>query len=155
VDHFAEQAVFAQIGETGFDRLTAAFYRRVEHDELLGPMYRRAAAEEGEADLEGSRLRLREFLVQRFGGPPRYQQARGHPRLRMRHMPFRIDIAARDRWLRLMHESIDEAGLPDAPAAAMRNMFVQVADFLRNVEEGQPPSAPTVQISLDRPQRPG
>lgn len=127
-----EAAVYGQIGEDGFDRLTTAFYRRVAEDDILRPMYDAATEREGEANLEGARMRLREFLVQRFGGPGRYSAARGHPRLRMRHMPFLIDEAARDRWLELMDASLDEAGIEEPALSSLRAVFVHVADFMRN-----------------------
>lgn len=132
MDQPAEQAVYAQVGEDGFRRLTEAFYRRVETDTLLAPMYRRAAEDAGETGLDNARRRLSEFLVQRFGGPGRYSLERGHPRLRMRHMPFAIDTAARDRWLSLMNDALDEAQIPPAPAATMRAVFAHIADFMRN-----------------------
>ena len=127
-----EHKVYEQIGEDGFDRLTAAFYQRVAQDDILAPMYAQAMQREGETDLEHARLRLREFLVQRFGGPPRYSQARGHPRLRMRHMPFAIDEAARDRWLELMDQSLDEANITDPARSTMQAVFAHIADFMRN-----------------------
>ncbi len=128
----AEQAVYAQIGEEGFARLTAAFYRRVPDDDILGPLYEQARTETGEPDHSGAEERLREFLVQRFGGPGRYSQARGHPRLRMRHMPYAIDEAARDRWLKLMDESLAETGIEEPALSAMRAVFTHVAEFMRN-----------------------
>lgn len=128
----AEQAVYAQIGEEGFASLTAAFYRRVETDGILAPLYEQARAETGELGMRGAEERLREFLVQRFGGPTRYSEARGHPRLRMRHMPYAIDEAARDRWLTLMDESLAEAGIEEPALSAMRAVFVHVAEFMRN-----------------------
>ena len=121
----AEQAVYAQIGEEGFARLTAAFYRRAIADDILGP-------QSGEPDHEQAELRMREFLVQRFGGPGRYSEARGHPRLRMRHMPYAIDEAARDRWLKLMDESLAEAKIEEPALSAMRAVFAHVAEFMRN-----------------------
>jgi len=127
-----EQAVYEQIGEDGFDRLTTAFYQRLATDDILAPMYELAREESGEADLEGGRLRLREFLVQRFGGPPRYSQERGHPRLRMRHMPFAIDEAARDRWMKLMDESLIECEIPQPALDVLRGVFAHIADFMRN-----------------------
>ncbi|MEO1717801.1 MAG: globin [Planctomycetota bacterium] len=127
-----EHKIYEQIGEEGFDRITAAFYRRVADDDILAPMYAQATAREGETDLAGAQLRLREFLVQRFGGPPRYSQARGHPRLRMRHMPFAIDEAARDRWLELMIASLDEAETPEPSRSTMLAVFAHIADFMRN-----------------------
>lgn len=127
-----ENRVYEQIGEEGFDRLTASFYRRVVSDDVLGPMYERARDEAGETDIEEARVRLRDFLVQRFGGPGRYSEARGHPRLRMRHMPFAIDEAARDRWLALMDESLDEVRTPEPSRSVLRGVFAHVADFMRN-----------------------
>ena len=117
--------VFQRIGEEGIARMVAAFYRRVPADPILGPMY-------PAADLAGAEHRLREFLVYRLGGPPRYVQERGHPRLRMRHMPFPIDTAARDRWLLLMGEAMVEAAVPADVAAWLQAFFADIGDFLRN-----------------------
>lgn len=117
--------VYATIGEAGFERLIAAFYRQVPTDDILGPMY--------PADyMVGAEQRLRDFLVGRFGGPPRYMEQRGHPRLRMRHAPFPIDTAARDRWLLLMGRALDEAQLPAEVDALLREFFGQVANMLIN-----------------------
>ena len=87
--------VYAAIGEEGFARLIHAFYRQIPGDDLLGPMY-------PHDDLAGAEERLRDFLIGRFGGPMRYVEQRGHPRLRMRHAPFPIDATARNRWMQLM-----------------------------------------------------
>ena len=116
--------LYARIGEDGLARLTAAFFRRIPHDELLWPMYQH--------DLAGSEVRLREFLVFRFGGPDRYIQQRGHPRLRARHIPFAIDRAARDRWVSLMDEAIAEAQLPPEAVPVLRTFFAEVATFMIN-----------------------
>jgi len=132
VNQLGEHAVYEQIGEDGFDRLTHAFYRRLATDDILAPMYEQAQAESGETDHTGGRLRLREFLVQRFGGPPRYSEQRGHPRLRMRHMPFAIDEAARDRWMKLMDESLIESEIPQPSFDVLRGVFAHVAEFMRN-----------------------
>lgn len=120
-----EAAIWRELGEEGFRRLVAAFYRRVPEDGLLGPLY---PAE----DFEGAERRLFDFLCFRFGGVTRYLEERGHPRLRMRHMPFRIGEAERDRWLELMEEAIRETGVPEGSAGALRSFFAQVADFMRN-----------------------
>jgi hemoglobin len=120
-----EAAVYGAIGEEGFARLAAAFYRKVPKDEILGPMY---PAE----DMAGSEERLRDFLVGRFGGPPRYIEQRGHPRLRMRHMPFAIDQKARDRWMQLMTNAVHEAALPPEPAALLLDFFGAMATFMIN-----------------------
>ncbi len=90
-----ELNVYALIGEEGFARLVGAFYRQVPKDDILSRMYPLH-------DLQGAEERLRDFLVGRFGGPQRYIERRGHPRLRARHIPFHINQAARDRWIALM-----------------------------------------------------
>jgi hemoglobin len=117
--------IFEAIGEEGFERLVAAFYRQVPGDEILGPMY-------PADDLEGAERRLRDFLIGRFGGPPRYIEQRGHPRLRMRHAPFSIDTAARDRWIALMSRALEEAGLPREVELALRPFFEGVATMMIN-----------------------
>jgi len=117
--------IYDVIGEEGFERLVGAFYAQVPEDEILGPMYPRA-------DLAGAESRLRDFLVGRFGGPQRYLQRRGHPRLRARHMPFPIDRVARDRWLRLMHNALAESALPPEVDAALRTFFDAASEMLIN-----------------------
>ena len=117
--------LYATMGEDGFHRLVAAFYRRVPGDDVLGPMY---PAE----DMAGAEQRLRDFLVGRFGGPQRYLEQRGHPRLRMRHFPFAIDRAAAERWLTLMFEALDETALPAEADATLREFFIGVAGMLIN-----------------------
>ena len=86
----------------------------------------------GDNDLEGAEERLREFLIFRFGGPTRYVENRGHPRLRMRHARFLIDQAARDRWLSLMSAALDEAMLPEEPKAVLCAFFDETTTFLMN-----------------------
>src|SRR5216110_3035275 len=98
--------IYSLIGEEGFTRLVGAFYKRIPTDEILGPMYRQ------QHDLSGAEKRLREFLIQRFGGPEHYSRARGHPRLRMRHVPFHVDQRARDRWIELMEQALAEMKFP-------------------------------------------
>ena len=117
--------VFELIGEEGFARLVGAFYRRVRSDDILSPMY-------PDADFAGAEQRLRDFLVGRFGGPMRYVERRGHPRLRMRHGRFRIDQKARDRWVSLMEEALGETNLPPEPTRLLRQFFHESATFLIN-----------------------
>lgn len=117
--------LYEQMGEHGIAALVAAFYRRIPSDDLLGPMYPKE-------DLDGAEERLREFLVMRLGGPPRYMEKRGHPRLRMRHLPFSIGEAERDRWLELMDAAMDETDTPSSVRELLRPFFAQVADFMRN-----------------------
>ena len=121
----SEGEIYQQIGEEGFARLVAAFYAQVPTDEVLGPMY-------PAADLPGAEERLREFLVGRFGGPQRYMEQRGHPRLRMRHMPFRLDQRARDRWVHLMDQALEVAKLPKESEDLLRGFFHHMATFLMN-----------------------
>ena len=83
-------------------------------------------------DLEGAEQRLRDFLVGRFGGPPRYIELRGHPRLRMRHLPFAIDQAARDRWMQLMSNAVTEADLHPDATVVLREFFGAMSTFLIN-----------------------
>lgn len=120
-----ELNLYNLIGEEGFTRLIAGFYRQVPHDEILGPMY---PAE----DLAGAEERLRDFLIGRFGGPQRYIEQRGHPRLRARHMPFPIDQTARDRWMQLMENAFAEAALPPEAESFLRQFLGQTATFMMN-----------------------
>ena len=123
--NIAEDEVYQRIGEEGFRRLVSAFYAQVPGDELLGPMY------PGD-DMAGAEERLRDFLIGRFGGPPTYMEKRGHPRLRLRHAPFRLDEAARNRWVQLMDRALDEAALPAEAEQVLRPFFHGTATFLRN-----------------------
>jgi len=120
-----ELDVFGRIGEAGFANLVHAFYRQVPGDEILGPMY-------PVDDLAGAEARLRDFLVGRFGGPQRYIEQRGHPRLRARHAPFAIDQRARDRWIALMTRALDETALPADATAVLRAFFESTSTFMMN-----------------------
>lgn len=117
--------VYGLIGEEGFLRLVRAFYVQVPQDDVLGAMY-------PTHDLTGAEERLRDFLVGRFGGPQRYMEQRGHPRLRIRHQPYRLDQRARDRWVELMTRALDEAGFPAEVDALLRGFFSDTATFLMN-----------------------
>ena len=123
-----EHEIFAVIGEEGFRQLVAAFYRQVPADDILGPMY-------PADDLAGAEQRLRDFLVGRFGGPSRYIEQRGHPRLRMRHSPFAVTPAARHRWLQLMARALDETRLPVEADTILRQFFAEVATMMVNRQE--------------------
>jgi hemoglobin len=120
-----EADVYPAVGEEGFARLIRAFYAQVPGDPILGPMY-------PEDDLAGAEQRLRDFLIGRFGGPARYVEQRGHPRLRMRHLPFAIDTAARDRWVALMDRALEQAQLPAEAASLLREFFHGVATMMIN-----------------------
>jgi hemoglobin len=120
-----EDQIYALIGEDGFRRLIAAFYGQVPKDPILGPMY-------PAADLPGAEERLRDFLIFRFGGPPDYIEKRGHPRLRMRHAPFPVTEAARDRWMQLMNNALAQAALPSEAEQTLRLFFDSTATFMIN-----------------------
>ena len=119
--------VLKQIGEEGIHQLVSAFYRRVKSDDVLGPLYPKE-------DWEGAEQRLADFLVYRCGGSEKYIQKRGHPRLRMRHMPFKIGEKERDRWISLMTEAMLEREIENPAAELLSVFFIQTADFMRNVE---------------------
>lgn len=123
-----EAQVIASCGEDGIRRMVNAFYQRIKTDDLLGPMY-------PEQDWEGAEERLAEFLLFRLGSSQRYLEMRGHPRLRMRHAPFKIGVAERDRWLELMAAAMDETAVPADARAFLDPFFAQVADFMRNQPE--------------------
>jgi hemoglobin len=124
----AEPNIYEMVGEAGFERLIAAFYRQVPADDILGPMY-------PSSDLAGAEQRLRDFLVGRFGGPQRYIEQRGHPRLRLRHMPFAVNTAARERWLTLMYRALDEAAFPPEADEFLRQFFAGVSTMLINQQQ--------------------
>lgn len=126
----SEEQVYARVGEEGFARLVRAFYAQVPDDDILGPMY-------PSEDLAGAETRLRDFLVGRFGGPPRYIEQRGHPRLRMRHVNFVIDQRARDRWIQLMDRALDQAAMPDDVTQLLREFLGGVATFMINRPEAR------------------
>jgi hemoglobin len=102
----AESFYDAVGGEETFRRIIGRFYAEVADDEVLRPIY-------PEEDLGPAEERLRLFLMQYWGGPHTYSDRRGHPRLRMRHAPFKIGPIERDAWLRCMRIAVDEAGLSD------------------------------------------
>jgi hemoglobin len=120
-----ENDVYGRIGEEAIARVVAAFYAKVPHDDVLGPMY-------PPEDLAGAEQRLRDFLIYRFGGPQRYLEERGHPRLRARHGRFAIDQRARDRWMALMTAALAEARLPADVEIVMRTFLDGIATFLMN-----------------------
>ena len=112
-------------GADAFTRLTAEFYRRVATDEVLRPLY-------PEADLAPAERRLRMFLEQYWGGPTTYSKERGHPRLRMRHVPFAVTPLARDRWLEHMNAAVDTLDLDPEDEEALRGYFQMAALSLVN-----------------------
>ncbi len=124
-DFHLDDRIYDHVGEDGFTRLCAAFFIRVPKDDVLSAIY-------PEDDLEGAEHRLREFLIQRFGGPHRYSAERGDPRLRARHAPFAIDPLARDRWVQRMGEAVSESGFDDNVNSTLRAFFDSAATFMIN-----------------------
>lgn len=112
-------------GEPTFRAIVARFYQEVAKDELLRPLY-------PEEDLSGAEERLRLFLMQYWGGPTTYSDERGHPRLRMRHAPFKIGLAERDAWLRCMRIAVDEADLTAEQRDRLWRYFEMAAHSMVN-----------------------
>jgi hemoglobin len=109
-----------------FERLVDAFYDGVEHDEVLLRLYPEAP------DLTGARRRLTLFLAQYWGGPTTYSDERGHPRLRMRHLPFHVGPLERDRWLTHMAAAVEATCDDPELAATLMAYFTPAAEHLRN-----------------------
>ena len=121
-----EQSIFEAVGgHATFTMLTRSFYDAVANDPVMRPMY-------PEEDLEPARERLQLFLEQYFGGPTTYQETRGHPRLRMRHVPFRVDSDARDRWLTHMTAAVDSLDLAPLFRETMLDYFDRAAHAMQN-----------------------
>lgn len=115
-------------GAETFRTIVSRFYELVADDEVLRPMY-------PEQDLSGAADRLRMFLEQYWGGPRTYSDQRGHPRLRMRHAPYRIGLIERDAWLRCMHTavaSIDSDTLDDEHRRELLAYLEMAADAMVN-----------------------
>jgi hemoglobin len=109
-----------------FERLVGRFYDAVEADDVLRSLY--------PDDLGPPRRFLTLFLAQYWGGPHTYDQERGHPRLRMRHAPFAIGPAERDRWLVHMRAAVASLGPPEEIATALGEYFDMAAEAMRNRE---------------------
>ncbi|MED7950229.1 globin [Kitasatospora sp. NPDC058201] len=124
----SEETFFEQVGgEPTFRRLVHRFYQGVAGDELLRPMY-------PEEDLGPAEERFTLFLMQYWGGPRTYSDQRGHPRLRMRHVPFRVDRAAHDAWLKHMRVAVDELALPADAERQLWDYLTYAAASMINTE---------------------
>ena len=115
-------------GAPTFAKLVHAFYQGVAGDEVLKPMY-------PEEDLGPAEERLRMFLEQYWGGPGTYSEQRGHPRLRMRHAPFKVNPEARDRWLAHMRAAVDSLELPPLQDATLWAYLERAAHAMVNTFE--------------------
>ncbi|HET7398589.1 MAG TPA: globin [Intrasporangium sp.] len=112
-------------GHETFVKLVSEFYRGVAQDEALRSLY-------PEEDLAAAEVRLRMFLEQYWGGPTTYSEQRGHPRLRMRHMPFAVTPDMRDRWLLHMMNAVDTLALPKEQDDLLRDYLTRAAYSLVN-----------------------
>jgi len=112
-------------GDAFFVELVDRFYAGVADDPVLRPLY-------PDDDLDGARARLTGFLVQYWGGPTTYSEQRGHPRLRLRHAPFPVDVDARDRWLHHMRAALAGMEVDDPEREELLRYFESTAEFLRN-----------------------
>lgn len=115
-------------GHETFVRLVEAFYAGVADDPVLRPLY-------PEEDLGPAAERLNLFLEQYWGGPTTYSDTRGHPRLRMRHAPYKVDPDARDRWLAHMRAAVETLGLAPLPKAELWDYLERAAHSLVNTVE--------------------
>jgi hemoglobin len=124
-----EQTFYDAVGghET-FVRVVKAFYDGVAEDPELRAVY-------PEEDLSGAETRLRMFLEQYWGGPSTYSEQRGHPRLGMRHAPFAVTPAQRDRWLGHMHRALAESGMSPEHTQQFWEYVVRAAHFLVNASD--------------------
>ncbi len=113
-------------GETTFRRLVDLFYAKVEADPDLRPIF--------PLELEAGKHWQFLFLSQFFGGPTAYAEQRGHPMLRMRHMPFTIDRAAREHWLGHMLAALDELGIEEPMRSVMTDYFERASEHMINQE---------------------
>jgi hemoglobin len=112
-------------GHETFRKLARRFYAGVAGDPQLRAVY-------PEDDLGPAEIRFRMFLEQYWGGPETYSQDRGHPRLRMRHAPFKVTPTQRDRWLKHMMAAVDALDLAPANDRILRDYFDRAAESLVN-----------------------
>lgn len=122
----SEETFYDQVGgEPTFRRLAHRFYEGIAEDELLRPMY-------PEEDLGPAEERMALFLMQYWGGPRTYSERRGHPRLRMRHAPFKVDKAAHDAWLTHMRAAVADLELPAEHEQQLLEYLVYAAASMIN-----------------------
>ncbi|UKN03536.1 globin [Paracrocinitomix mangrovi] len=117
--------IYEKLGDEKLKQLLDAFYDRVFASEIIGPLFNHT-----EKDLIKDKQFC--FLTQFLGGPPRYIEKYGHPRMRMRHMPHKITMEGRDEWLRLMKESINTLEIEEDFKEALYNCFPKLATHMVN-----------------------
>ncbi|WP_257183305.1 globin domain-containing protein [Corynebacterium cystitidis] len=120
------QSFYDQVGgDAFFSALVEGFYTQVRDDDLIEPMY-------PQDDWEGAELRLKWFLAQYWGGPPTFNEQRGAPMLRRRHFAFEIGEPEAQRWLELMHNSLESLEVSTEHRTALWNHMVRVAAMMIN-----------------------
>jgi hemoglobin len=125
----AQRSFYDEVGgHATFHKLVSRFYQLVREDEILLPLY-------PEDELDAAEERLRMFLEQYWGGPRTYSDRRGHPRLRMRHAPFKVDRAAHDAWLRHMRVAVEELGLSEEHETTLWNYLTYAAASMVNTPD--------------------
>ncbi len=119
-----QESLYARLGPDPFWAIARAFYARIEAHPRLRPMFPQ--------ELDEAIRNQAEFLIQYFGGPAAYSARKGHPRLRMRHMQFRIGLQERNDWAEVMRAALIDAAIPQAEHPAMMAYFEHAATFLMN-----------------------
>jgi hemoglobin len=122
-------SLFERLGEEPFHRLARAFYARAATDPIIGPMLPK--------NLDAAAERQALFMIQFFGGPTTYSDRRGHPRLRARHLPFRIDQRARDAWMGHMRAALAETGIEGPDLEEFAEYFERASTFFINTGTSQ------------------
>ncbi len=115
---------YDRIGEESIKKLIKDFYIEIRQDDLLAPMY--------QGDFEGAEERLFLFMIQYLGGPQTYNEMRGHPRLRQRHIIFPVTEQAKENWLRNMKVALDKSEIAEPEKRFLWSYFKQTAEFLKN-----------------------
>jgi hemoglobin len=119
-------------GQSAVDRIVDSFYGRMDH--LAEAQTIRALHP---PDLSGTKVVLKKYLAEWLGGPDVYSQERGHPRLRMRHLPFSIGAAERDAWLLCMRGALEEVVESKPLRELLLQKFFKTADWMRNRDNTQ------------------
>jgi len=117
--------LYELIGDNRLQELINSFYAKVFESPVIGPLFNQIDAE----TIKDKQFR---FLSQFLGGPQRFSEKYGHPRMRMRHMPHAITMDAKDEWLRLMKASIEELDMEEELKEALYNCFPKIAQHMVN-----------------------
>lgn len=128
MEQIAHGTIYEAIGGIDtIDKLVDAFYKRVGNHPKLVPIF--------PEDLTETARKQKLFLTQFFGGPRLYEQERGHPMMRRRHLPFEITPSRRDAWLDCMNEALEEAGIDEPYRTAIFEKLTLTANHMMNTPE--------------------